>query len=932
MNIPSGYFTRSQGCSPGIIAARSMAIDTAITNKTKMFWQSGWLRLFLLAVCVLLFTDSCLAGQNQPNILILNSYHQGEKWSDNELAGMLSALRQSYPNLVPQVELLDTKRFPGSAHLAVLKGYLLQKYRGRKVDLIIALDNPALDLLVQNANDLFPEVPVVFAGINGYRPELIAGRKKVTGVIQLLDVAGTLKMALSLHPEASEVLVIHDYTVSGLAVRQETEATLAQFSDKLKIHYAPDGPFDDLSQELCAMPNNGIVLLLTYVTDKEGHTFTRDESTRLIASLSPSPVYAVHETSLGFGIIGGMLLEGQEHGRQAAGLAHRVLQGADPDQIPMEESRSRCIIDYKVISRLQIAERLWPAGALIVNRPVSFWDRHRNVLIPSIAAIIALVAFSMLLFVTVIRLRRSKTAIRKSAEKYRVLFSSIPLGITVTNRSGSIAETNDMAAKLLGVPKEEHEVRTIDGPEWHIIRPDGLPMPPEEYAGVRALQENTLVENVEMGIVRPTAETLWLSVTAAPIHLEEYGVMVIYSDITERRRSEEERNKLEVQLAQARKMESVGRLAGGVAHDFNNMLGVILGYCELSLKQIDAAHPLFNGLENIHKAAERSADLTQQLLAFARKQTVAPKVLDLNQVVEGMLNMLLRLISEDVDLTWLPGENLGAVKMDPSQVDQLLVNLCVNARDSIGDTGKITIKTSAAVFDEPWCATHAELVPGEYVLLAVSDNGRGMDSETLSHLFEPFFTTKELGKGTGLGLATVYGIVKQNNGFIDVYSELGRGTTFKIYLPRHEIKAEQPARTDVAKPIARGHETILLVEDEPMILEMTREMLEGQGYVVLPAPTPGEAIRLAREHTGTIHLLMTDVVMPEMNGRDLAANLLFLNSNLKLLFMSGYTANVIAHHGVLDEGVHFIQKPFTLKELSSKVRETLDAGTRAGNT
>jgi two-component system, cell cycle sensor histidine kinase and response regulator CckA len=287
--------------------------------------------------------------------------------------------------------------------------------------------------------------------------------------------------------------------------------------------------------------------------------------------------------------------------------------------------------------------------------------------------------------------------------------------------------------------------------------------------------------------------------------------------------------------------------------------------------------------------------------------------------------MLRRLIGEDIELEWLPGKDLGLVKMDPSQIDQILANLCINARDAIGDTGRVTIETDNAVLDEDSCAVHVGSVPGEYVLLIVSDSGCGMDHETVSHLFEPFFTTKERGKGTGLGLAMIYGIVKQNNGFINVYSEPGQGTTFKIYLPRLTEASDAPVESPPSKRVDSGTETILLVEDEPMILQMATLMLQRLGYKVLPAASPGEAIRLAEDHAGTIHLLMTDVIMPEMNGRDLAGKLLSLCPGMKRLFMSGYTANVIAHHGVLDEGVHFIQKPFSRNELAGKVREVLAA-------
>jgi len=350
---------------------------------------------------------------------------------------------------------------------------------------------------------------------------------------------------------------------------------------------------------------------------------------------------------------------------------------------------------------------------------------------------------------------------------------------------------------------------------------------------------------------------------------------------------------------------------------------VILGHAELALEQVDPGQPLHANLKQVRNAATRSADLTRQLLAFARKQTITPKALDLNELVDGMLALLRPLIGEDIDLKWHPAADLWSVKMDPSQIDQILTNLLVNARDALSGVGKVTLETGNTTFDEEYCAEHRGFVPGEYVRLDVSDDGCGMDKDTLSHLFEPFFTTKQLGKGTGLGLSTVYGIVKQNDGFINVYSEPGGGSRFSIYLPRHAEKAQQTG-TSGAAAAARGQETILLVEDEPSILELAATILERQGYTVLAAPTPGEAIQLSTRHPGPIHLLLTDMIMPGMNGRDLAKYLLARNPHLKSLFMSGHTADAIGHHGVLDADVSFIQKPFSISDLAAKVRETLD--------
>ncbi|MFH2067271.1 MAG: PAS domain S-box protein [Pseudomonadota bacterium] len=396
-------------------------------------------------------------------------------------------------------------------------------------------------------------------------------------------------------------------------------------------------------------------------------------------------------------------------------------------------------------------------------------------------------------------------------------------------------------------------------------------------------------------------------------------------DITEKKQAETEQKKMEEQLRQAQKMEAIGRLAGGVAHDFNNMLSIILGNTEMAMDELDTDNPVQPRLKEIYKAGERSANLTRQLLAFARKQTIAPQLLDLNRIIDDMLKMLKRLIGEDIDLVWQPKTPLQAVKIDPSQVDQVLANLCINARDAIDGCGKVTIETGNVVFDADYCKDHPGFNPGSFVMIGVSDNGSGMDKTTLANLFEPFFTTKAKGRGSGLGLATVYGIAKQNKGFVNVYSEPGKGTIFKLYFPSHQAAVPSASGKGQSRELPRGSETILLVEDEMAILLMTRIMLERLGYKVLAASTPGEAMRMVHSpDCETIHLLMTDVVMPEMNGKDLAGKVLGIRPEVKCLFMSGYTANVIAHHGVLDQGVAFISKPFSGRDLGIKIREVLD--------
>jgi len=385
-----------------------------------------------------------------------------------------------------------------------------------------------------------------------------------------------------------------------------------------------------------------------------------------------------------------------------------------------------------------------------------------------------------------------------------------------------------------------------------------------------------------------------------------------------------ERKLAEEQLRQAQKMEAVGKLAGGVAHDFNNLLTVINGQTDLSLRRLSQDDPMYQKLEAIKGAGDQAASLTRQLLAFSRKQVLQPKVLDLNQVIFGTNKILQRLIGEDIDLLIGLGPELGKVKADPNQIEQVLMNLAVNARDAMPHGGKLTIETDNVLVDEEYASHHFSVHPGKYVVLAVSDTGCGMDETTQSHIFDPFFTTKEVGKGTGLGLSTVYGIVKQSGGNIWVYSEVGKGTTFKIYLPCVESHAQEPKIRAADINLQNGTETVLLVEDEKRVRDMTREILQESGYHVLEAEHGQEALLIADRHPGTIHLMLSDVVMPQMSGRELAERLVPLRQEMKVLYMSGYTDDAIVHHGVLDEGMSFIEKPFTPNALARKVREVLD--------
>ncbi|WP_051327433.1 cache domain-containing protein [Desulfatibacillum aliphaticivorans] len=496
----------------------------------------------------------------------------------------------------------------------------------------------------------------------------------------------------------------------------------------------------------------------------------------------------------------------------------------------------------------------------------------------------------------------------------------------------SVVIENDESARIVGESlqgRDDIDSKVSESLDARFFTIDGrTEIPLDQMPSPRAFRGD-VVSGEEYLFRHADGKEIMVEASASPIFDNEgknIAVCVTFHDVTEQRKTEQEKAELKEQIYQSQKMESVGRLAGGVAHDFNNMLSVILGFAEMALDRMDENHDIYFDLKEIHTAALRSADLTRQLLAFARKQAVAPKILDLNDSITNMLKMLRRLIGEDIELEWRPGLDLGKVKIDPSQLDQILANLCVNAGQAIEGGGKIIIQTEQAIATSRFCAMHRDFTPGEYCLISVQDNGQGMDDETLKRLFEPFYTTKELGKGTGLGLATIYGIVKQNNGVIIVDSKKDWGSVFKVYLPKCE-SPEKGRETKEAQEVRHGNgETILLVEDEESIMKMGERMLSRLGYKVMAASNPEDGLRLAEQHESAIDLLLTDVIMPGMNGKDLAEAVHKIRPDCKVLFMSGYTASVIEQHGVLDETTHFVQKPFAYRNLAKGVHDALHNG------
>ena len=515
---------------------------------------------------------------------------------------------------------------------------------------------------------------------------------------------------------------------------------------------------------------------------------------------------------------------------------------------------------------------------------------------------------------------RAEKALRDSEEKYRILVETSPDAITLFDLNLKITMANRPALTLFAHEKQEDvigksifdylasdqqdrakgdiekvlETGSIGPAEYTLLRKDGTPFPAE-------LKASLVLDRQKRAV----------------------AILCVSRDVTERKRMEQEKTVLQEQLRQSQKMEAIGQLAGGVAHDFNNLLTVIGGNCQLSLLDLKEEDPLRESFEEIRKATDRAAGLTRQLLAFSRRQVMEVRVLDLNTVLRNLEKMLHRIIGEDIQLVTLLAENLGSVKSDPGQIEQVIMNLAVNARDAMPQGGKLTFETSNTELDAAYVRVHRSMVPGRYVMLTVTDTGVGMPPEIKERIFDPFFTTKERGKGTGLGLSTVYGIVKQSGGYIWVYSEPGKGTAFKIYFPRVDEPPEELREKKVIGEMPRGNKTILVVEDEETVRMLAVQILERQGYEVLEAEGGEEALLLCQQETKPIHLVLTDVVMPGMSGRQLVEQLRQVCNDLKVIYMSGYTDETIVHHGALEKGINYVQKPFTLEGLASKVQEVL---------
>ena len=739
----------------------------------------------------------------------------------------------------------------------------------------------------------------------------------------MLDYEGTLELALRLHPRTREVVVIHDQTETGLAARSELDASLPRFENRVSFRFLTGIGMAETCREIGQLPTDRIILITSFVTDGEGHTFNQRVSTEIIRQHCSVPIYGVHEARLGFGIIGGKLLEGRPHGAQAAEIVLRVLGGEDASSIPVvQESATRYLFDYAQLTRFGIALSALPPGSVVINQPRSFYHRYKSLVWGTLVLFAAMICAIAVLTTNILRRRRAEELLRESLQFKREIIACAGEGIVVYDREFHCMIWNSFMERLTGLSSGEMTGKRVDG-----LFPQRM-----EHSIEGLLQLALLGETVcspDLPLALPDAETVrWTAWTFSPrrdANDATVGVIAVVRDLTERKKEEEERRAFEAQMQHAQKLESLGVLAGGIAHDFNNLLVAILGNAELALMELSPVSPVREPIQDIIQASRRAADLAKQMLAYSGKGRFVVTALDLSEMVREMSYLLEVSISKRATLKTHLATHLPCIEGDATQIRQVIMNLITNASEAIGDMdGIISLTTGVldctrASFAEAYLAK--DLAEGLYVYLDVTDSGCGMDSATLAKVFDPFFTTKFTGRG--LGLAAVHGIIRGHKGAIKIRTEKGHGASLQVLFPAlaHATAAAQGA--DAPPMISwRGQGTVLLVDDEETVRDVGTKMLRKMGFDVLPAKDGREAVELFRQHAGQLACVVLDLTMPHMDGEQTCQELIQIDPSVPVILASGYNEQELAQRFTGTGFAGFLQKPYQYADLLAKLRDS----------
>ncbi len=872
-----------------------------------------WIILQCTLAAALPFSGHAEPLQHYQHILLLNSYHQGYKWTDDETRGVLETLGRQDKQTKVYTEYMGTKWTADDQYFQQLRNTYKHKFNAISFDVIIATDNDAFNFLRNYRDEVFGPVPTVFCGVNYFQPEELDGHNFFTGVSETADFKANFDLMLRLHPSTKQIVIIIDTSETGTRVFQEVSAIIPLYKEKVTFEFLQNLTMEELLQRVSRLPADALILYTFFFRDKKNQLFEHDDSITLISQASQAPVYGTWDFSLGHGIIGGKLVCGFEQGKMAAEMAQKILQGERTENIPVAlENPSRFMFDYAQMQRFAIQSQSLPSDSSIINAPSPSYTFSKPVVWTAGGSVVLLSAFVVILLINIRQRDQAKNRFKASEAQYHSLVDNLNIGVyrNTGGTPGFFLQANPAMLKIFGYESLDEFLQTSVAHHYK--------NPSDRVAFINELAKTGIVQDKELKMQKKDGSPIWISCTAKIVFDEHQTVKWIdgvVEDITEKKL-------MEAQLRQSQKMEALGTLAGGIAHDFNNILMVISGYGTLLKQKVEQDPAMLHYLNPILSSAEKASQLTRSLLAFSRKQVINPTPLNLKDVVDGMEQLLLRIVGEDMKLETHQAVANLMVMADQSQLEQILLNLVTNARDAMPGGGLISIGTESVVVQEKeMLLLHDLKEPGEYAVLSVSDTGGGMDEEAQQRIFEPFYSTKATGKGTGLGLSIVHGIIKQHNGDISVYSEPGKGTTFKVYLPLYKgLVQHREAATQA--PVVGGKETILLGEDDKNVQQWTNDVLTMAGYTVIAADD-GEAVVnkfLGADH---IDLVLLDVVMPKKNGKEVMEEIHKTHPDAKVLFMSGYTADIIHHKGLGQEGINFISKPMQQNNLLRKIREVL---------
>jgi PAS domain S-box-containing protein len=864
---------------------------------------------------------------NTKNILILNSYHQGYKWTDDEINGIITSLEPLSGITDFYIEYMGTKWNYDNQYFQQLIKLYKYKFQSIPFDLIFATDDDAFNFLKLYRDEIFGNVPVVFSGINWISSERIKGLNNFTGVNEDVDIALNIDLILKLHPSTRNIYVIIDSTTTGLAVVKKFNEIIPLYINRINIHLLFNYKMSDLLNKLSVLENDSIVFITVFQQDKTGHFYEYKDSCGMISQHSRSPVYGLWDFNLGYGMAGGNLASGYSQGETAGKIGMRILNGEPADSIPIiMNSPNYYMFDYLQLDKHKISLSALPAGSILVNKPSPFYSINKRVF-QAILLIFTVFAAAIIALIMNIRKRNSaEKALRNSEEKYRSLVNNLNVGVfrSMSDKEGKLIQANPAMMKIFGYDSYEEFLGISI---VNLYRDQA-----ERRKFIDALVKYGSLHDLELKMVKKDGTPIWVSISASSeIHSAEdriYRVDGIVEDITEKKIIEQE-------LKYAQKMETIGTLASGLVHDFNNSLGGLIGILSIIDHKLNAGinipeKKLKHFITIMQESINKGAVMVQRLLTLARKRDEEHYPADLNGIVRHVVELLFNYIDKSINIKTEYIDDKAIVLADPAQIEQSLLNLCINAghamtvmrndRDLWGGTLSISIEKIFA--DKYLCETHHNAEEKDYWIISISDTGIGMTPEIMSRIFDPFYTTKDEGIGTGLGLAIVNSAIKDHGGFIDVYSEYGTGTTFKLYIPVSSEKPEAAAESSTAE-IPYGTGLILVVDDELIMRETAREILEECGYEVAVAENGYNALEIFKEKSNEISAVVMDMAMPVMSGIVAYKEMLKIDPDVKVLITSGFKQDKRISE-VIELGADgFIEKPYTLEKLGLTVKEII---------